>query len=177
MKSTLSLLAEKHKDWIRVVKSFGCNSDTSEDIVQEMYIKIHNLLKKGGDIMYNEEEINHFYIFRTLRTMFIDLTRKQSKVKFVSIENTKDYSTEDIINLFKKLHIKEFTEFDNIQKYQNQVDNELDKLHWYDKKIYNHIQEGESIKSLSDKTKISYYSIYNTYNKVKKYLHKKILDK
>lgn len=177
MKSTLNLLAQKHNDWIRVVKSFGCNSDTSEDIVQEMYIKIHKLLKKGGDIMYNEEEINHFYIFRTLRTMFIDLTRKQAKVKFVSIENTKDYSTEDIINLFKKLHIKEFTEFDNIQKYQNQVENELDKLHWYDKKIYNHIQEGESIKSLSDKTKISYYSIYNTYNKVKKYLHKKILEK
>jgi len=177
MKSTLTLLAEKHNDWIRVVKSFGCNTDTSEDIVQEMYIKIHNLLKKGGDIMYNEEEINHFYIFRTLRTMFIDLTRKQSKVKFVSIENTKDYTTEDIINLFKKLQIKEFTEFDNIQKYQNKVNNELDKLHWYDKKIYNHIQGGESIKSLSDKTKISYYSIYNTYNKVKKYLHKKILEK
>ena len=33
-------------------------------------------------------------------------------------------------------------------------------MHWYDRKIYNHIQSGESIKSLSDKTKISYYSIY-----------------
>tara|TARA_B100001059_G_C17825599_1_gene581165 strand:+ start:1182 stop:1715 length:534 start_codon:yes stop_codon:yes gene_type:complete len=177
MKSTLELLAEKHKDWIRIVKSFGCNAETSEDIVQEMYIKIHFLISKGGDIMYNETEINHFYIFRTLRTMFIDLTRKQSKVKFVSIENTKDYSEEDIINLFKKLHIKEFSELDDIEKYQNKINKELNKLHWYDKKIYNHIQEGESIKSLSDKTKISYYSIYNTYNKVKKYLSKQIFEK
>jgi len=176
-KSTLDLLAEKHKDWIRIVKSFGCNQDTAEDLVQEMYIKIHYLITKGGNIMYNESEINHFYIFRTLRTMFIDLTRKQSKVKLISIENTKDYSEEDIVNLFKKLHINEYNELDNIYKYEIKINNELKKMHWYDRKIYNHIQSGESIKSLSDKTKISYYSIYNTYNKVKKYLSNKIFEK
>lgn len=177
MKTTLELLAEKHNDWIRIVKSFGCNSETAEDLVQEMYIKIHYILKKGGDIMYNEAEINHFYIFRTLRTMFIDLTRKQSKVNFIPIENTEDFSDEDIVNIFDKLHINPFTEFDNIQKYQNKIDNELTKLHWYDRKIYDYIQNGESIKSLSDKTKISYYSIYNTYNKVKRFLSNKIFEK
>jgi len=50
-------------------------------------------------------------------------------------------------------------------------------MHWYDKKIYDYIQEGESIKSLSDKTNISYYSIYNTYNKVKQFLSNKIFEK
>ena len=176
MKSTLVLLAEKHDDWIRIVRSFGCNNDTSEDLVQEMYIKIHYIITKGGDIMYNDTEINHFYIFRTLRSMFIDLTRKQSKVSFVSIENTEDYSNEDIVNLFEKLHIEPFDELDNIEKYQKKINEELKKMHWYDRKIYNHIQSGESIKSLSDKTNISYYSIYNTYNKVKNYLSNKIFE-
>jgi Mor family transcriptional regulator len=73
------------------------------------------------------------------------------------------------------LQVSEYSEYDDIQKYSNEVNDELDALHWYDKKIYNHIQSGESIKSLSDKTKISYYSIYNTYTRVKKYLHNKIL--
>jgi hypothetical protein len=109
--------------------------------------------------------------------MFIDLTRKQSKVNFIPIENTEDFSDEDIVNIFDKLHINPFTEFDNIQKYQNKIDNELTKLHWYDRKIYDYIQSGESIKSLSDKTKISYYSIYNTYNKVKRFLSNKIFEK
>jgi DNA-directed RNA polymerase specialized sigma24 family protein len=176
MKSTLEILAEKHSDWIRIVRSFGCNQDTAQDVVQEMYIKIHFLISKGGDIMYNETEINHFYIFRTLRTMFIDLTRKQGKVNLISIDDV-DFTDRDIKNIFKKLHISEFDELDNIEKYESKINVELDNMHWYDRKIYNHIQSGESIKSLSDKTKISYYSIYNTYNKVKKYLSKQIFEK
>ena len=46
----------------------------------------------------------------------------------------------------------------------------LDKLYWYDKKVYEIIEGGTSIAELSKKTKISYYSLYNTYKKVKKYL-------
>ena len=176
MKSTLVLLAEKHDDWLRIVKSFGCNETTAQDIVQEMYIKIQKLIDKGGDIMYNDDEINHFYVFRTLRSMFIDLTRKESKVKFISIDD-EEFNDADIKNILKELQVNEFNEYDNIEKYRTEVDNELESLHWYDKKIYNHIQSGESIKSLSDKTKISYYSIYNTYTNVKKYLHNKIFEK
>lgn len=174
MKSILSLLAEKNDDWVRIVKSFGCNKDTAEDIVQEMYIKIHKLTVKGGNFMYNETEINHFYIFRTLRSMFIDLTRKQGRVTLISIDD-EDLSDKEIKRYFKELQVSEYSEYDDIQKYSNEINDELDTLHWYDKKIYNHIQSGESIKSLSDKTKISYYSIYNTYTRVKKYLHNKIL--
>jgi DNA invertase Pin-like site-specific DNA recombinase len=40
-------------------------------------------------------------------------------------------------------------------------------MFWYDAKIYRIIESGVSIKELSKKTKISYYSLYRTYNKVK----------
>ena len=83
MKSTLVLLAEKHDDWIRIVRSFGCNNDTSEDLVQEMYIKIHYIITKGGDIMYNDTEINHFYIFRTL---VVNLTIFDCLIFFTSLK-------------------------------------------------------------------------------------------
>tara|TARA_B110000483_G_scaffold237236_1_gene311681 strand:- start:1464 stop:1979 length:516 start_codon:yes stop_codon:yes gene_type:complete len=163
MKSTLEIVAEQHNDWIRIVKSFGCNSETAEDIVQEMYIKIHILISKGTDVMYNETEINHYYIFRTLRSLFIDLTRKQSKIKIVGYDD-----------LYETLISPEFNEIDDVEKFYEMVNNALDTFHWYDEKIYRYIEGGESIKALSDKTKISYYSVYNTYNKVKKRLEKLI---
>ncbi len=113
--------------------------------------------------MYNETEINHFYIFRTLRSLFIDLTRKQSKINIVGYEE-----------LDESLKAPEYNEIDDVEKFYKMVNNALDTYHWYDKKIYQYIEAGESIKGLSDKTTISYYSVYNTYNKVKKRLEKLI---
>jgi RNA polymerase sigma factor (sigma-70 family) len=170
MKTILDLLAEKHNDWIRIVKSFGCNKDTAEDIVQEMYIKMHILVNKGTNIMYNDTEINHFYVYRTLRTMFIDLTRKQSKIKMFSIDDQQEFS--EYISLLKNIEQQESSR--TISLLYDEINKELEKLHWYDKKIYKYIEGGETIKSLSEKTKISYYSIYNTYRKVKKILLEKL---
>tara|TARA_R100000541_G_scaffold46631_1_gene53743 strand:+ start:1732 stop:2211 length:480 start_codon:yes stop_codon:yes gene_type:complete len=159
MKSTLQIIAEKHNDWIRIVESFGCNSETSEDVVQEMYLKINTTLSKGTNIMYNETEINHFYIFRTLRTMFLDLIRKEKKVVLIDIEKAQLPPAPNEVNFS--------TEY-------NKFLNNLDNFHWYDKKVFEYIEAGESIASLSEKTKISYYSLYNTYRRVKQTLLEKI---
>jgi Mor family transcriptional regulator len=43
-------------------------------------------------------------------------------------------------------------------------------MYWYDAKVYEIIEGGESISELSRKTNISYYSLYNTYRKVKEKL-------
>lgn len=175
MKSVLEIVANKHEDWINIVVSFGCNRDTAEDIVQEMYIKLHRLIASGTDIMFNKTEVNYFYVFRTLRSMFIDLTRKQQKINLMSIDS------EEFIEMYKnKLDQKtkiSLYENQDFKKLYEEVNKMLDDFHWYDKKIYQYIESGESIKSLSDKTSISYYSIYNTYRKVKKELKKIITNR
>ena len=79
IQQTMILVAEKHKTWIEIVSSFGCTNETSEDLVQEMYIKIQKKLVKGLDIMYNDE-INYYYIFKTLRTLFLDFKRKGKNI-------------------------------------------------------------------------------------------------
>jgi len=43
-------------------------------------------------------------------------------------------------------------------------------MRWYDAKVFDIINSGESISELSRKSDISYYSLYNTYNKVKQKL-------
>ena len=35
---------KKHDEWIAMVQRFGCNKNTAEDIVMEMYIKIKKRL-------------------------------------------------------------------------------------------------------------------------------------
>tara|TARA_R100000781_G_C4058936_1_gene120342 strand:- start:326 stop:793 length:468 start_codon:yes stop_codon:yes gene_type:complete len=151
----MNLLYSDHQKWINIVKNFGCNNATAQDIVGEMYIKIQALIERGTNIMFDENTVNYYYIFRTLNSLFIDLKRKEKNINNVDIES---------INL-EGINIEpDFTgKYDIIKK-------GLDSLYWYDKKVYEIIESGESIASLSKKTKISYYSLYNTYTKVKKYL-------
>ena len=72
IEETINKLFKKHKTWVDIVSSFGCNKVTAEDLVSEMYIKIQVKLEKGLDISY-EDEVNYYYVFKTLRTLFIDL--------------------------------------------------------------------------------------------------------
>jgi len=150
------LIAAKHKNWIEIVHSFGCPKEISEDIVQEMYIKIHKKLKNGLDKMYNNE-INYYYIFKTLRSLFYDLKRKEKNVTVINIEDVNI----DMLD----------TDVDYIKAYKKITD-ELDKMFWYDRKVFEIINSGESIAEFSRKSYIQYYSLYNTYNKVKDKLKK-----
>jgi len=80
MQDLLTDIFKKHSIWLDIVKSFGCNKDTAEDIVSEMYIKIKKNLDKGLDIHYGDDDYNYFYIFKTLKSLFLDLKRKEKKV-------------------------------------------------------------------------------------------------
>ena len=155
VQKTMVLVAAKHKQWVEIVLSFGCNKEIAEDIVQEMYYKIQLKLEKGLDIMYNEKEINYYYIFKTLRTLFYDLKRKGKNITIVSMDDI-HLTTTDV-------NFKE--PYDKIQK-------ELSKMFWYDRKVFEIINEGETIAEFSRKSFIHYHSLYNTYRKVKKHLKK-----
>lgn len=153
----LKKLFERHKDWCDIVESFGCNPETAEDIVQTMYEKIGRLVAQGKDITFGND-VNHFYIFRTLTTIFLDYKRRERKEGDFDFDNY-DIEDEQEVEYKKKYEI---------------ILEELDNMYWYDKKVYEIIESGESISELSRKTNISYYSLYNTYKKVKKYLKDKI---
>ena len=153
--TTLQKIAEKHNDWLRIVKSFGCKNQYCEDIVQTMYLKVHTLINSGTDISYGDD-INHFYIYRILRSLFIDLCRKEAKVTKVNLDYLERFVQEE-----------EIKEYKDIEGKMKQLDNLLDKVYWYDRKVFDLISEGMSIAELSKKSGISYYSLYNTYKNVK----------
>jgi len=155
----LELAFKRHKNWIDIVVSFGCNRDTAEDLVMEMYIKIDRLASSGTDLMY-KDDINYFYVFKVLSTMFLDLKRKEAKTIIVDLDSVSEVTTEQDLTNYE-------------EKYQDVLD-AFDQLYWYDKKVYEIIDDGLSISELSRKTNISYYSLYNTFNKVRKFLKSKL---
>ena len=156
------LIAKKHDTWVDIVCTFGCTRRIAEDINQEMYIKIQLQLEKGGlDIMYNDE-INYYYIFKTLKTLFIDLKRKQKNIQIISLDE----------------HIENFgdtnyghSDVNFIETYER-IEEELENMYWYDRKVFEVINSGESIADFSRKSKIKYYALYFTYKKVKNKLKK-----
>ncbi len=162
MKTTLEKIAEKHDDWHRIVLSFGCKKSIAEDIVQEMYLKVSTLIDRGLDINF-KDEINYFYIYKTLQTLFYDLHRKESKLIKVDIKNLENYIEDEIQSKDK-----------NICKAMNSMDNILDNLFWYDRTVFEIISNGTSIADLARKTNITYASLYNTYKNVKNVIKKNI---
>ena len=155
------LIAKKHKEWINIVISFGCGKEIAEDIVQEMYIKIQLKLEKGLDIMYSKEEINYYYIFKTLRSLFYDLKRKSKNITILNIED-------NIINGNIESDV-------NYESEYKKITDLLSTMYWYDRKVFEIINGGESIAELSRKSGITYHSLYNTYKKVKSKLKKLLI--
>jgi len=158
-KEVILLLAKKHKTWIDVVSSFGCDKTIAEDIVQEMYIKVLPKIENGLDIIYYDNDINYYYIYKVLKTLFIDLKRKGKNITMVNIEDT-NYSKLDC-------------DVDYDQAYAK-IKAELNTMFWYDRKVFEIINEGESIADFSRNSFIEYFSLYNTYRKVKAKLKKLI---
>jgi len=151
----MTLIYNKKKIWKNILLHFGCPICVCDDMVSDMYLKVMERLQAGKNIMYNETEINYFYVYKILRSLYYDKRRKDKDYYLVSLAYLVD-SEADI---------------DNSQYYE-MVESELKAMYWYDRKVFEIVTSGESILKLSQKTKISYYSLYRTFNKVKKQLKK-----
>ena len=147
------------RDRINTTLNFGCTKEEAEDIVGNMYVIIGTMLNKGLNISYGDE-VNYYYIYLTLKTNFLQLKNKQTKEKKVSLD------------LVLELAESDYVDFDEVN---DVILDELDSVHWYDKKVYELIENGYSITELANKTNISYHSLYNTYRKTKQKLKNKII--
>jgi hypothetical protein len=149
-----------HAKWINTTLKFGCTKEEAEDIVGNMYVIIGTMLKKGLDISYGSD-VNYYYIYLTLKTSFLQMYNRKKKQNNVPLDLVLDLSSGEYVD---------YEEKDNI------VNDELNTMHWYDKKVFELIQNEYSITELSNKTNISYHSLYNTYRKTKQKLIKKVKE-
>ena len=160
MRTIIEIAFDKHKEWIKVVKSFGCNPSQAEDVVQEMYLQLHKDLNKGLDFSY-KDDINHYYCYKVLRGIFCNIYKKEARKLKAYIEELKTELQEFDEN---EIDEKEY------QERQDKVGEVMSNLYWYDAKVFELIASGKSVASLSRETKISYYSLYNTYRNALKHI-------
>jgi DNA-directed RNA polymerase specialized sigma24 family protein len=135
--------------------------------VQEMYLKLLVLIQNGIDISY-KDDINDFYIYKVLRTMFLDLCRKEQRTQVVDL-------TDDYINYL--IEEKTKVELEDVKLFEeafDKVNEALDEMHWYDKKVFELVQDTGNISKLARNTTIEYRSLYNTYQKVKRKIKEKL---
>ena len=162
IKEILISIAKKHDTWDEIVQTFGCTKRIAEDITQEMYIKIHLAMEKGTlDIMY-KDEINYYYIFKTLKTLFLDLKRKSKNIEILDLD-------EHIANFGDTYYAYNDVNYTDTYK---KVTDELKKMHWYERRVFEIINGGEKIAEFSRQSKITYYALYFTHKKVKDKLKK-----
>jgi RNA polymerase sigma factor (sigma-70 family) len=159
----INIIAKDHNRWITIAKSFGLKDD-AEDLVQDMYIKINQWKGKyDKTLMFNDKEVNQYFVFKVLRNLFLDKVKKQKKI--IKLSDT-----------FYEPSISAMS-----MEYQERLDfvkSEIDTWSLYHKKIYELVfLEGKSIQWLSDKTGIEYHTVRRAVQKIKKNINLKLKQK
>ena len=138
-----------------MARSFGTETHEAEDLVQEMYLRMYKYVENPEKIMYNDKEVNTYFVFVVLRNLF--------------------FSSKKSLSSLMSLHIEELTElngkveevnYEYEQAHKNLIDElweEVETWHWYDTKLFKLYHNTDmTIKKISQETKISERSIWNT---------------
>jgi hypothetical protein len=158
--NVLNEVAKHHKEWVGIVKMFG-EKCFAEDIVQEMYLRLHKYGEEDKIIINNK--VNKGFIWVILKNSFSTYQSKKQKAIKVDLIETKDL-------------ISDYIEIDNyickdkaLDILSERVKKEIEKFNFYDKNIWNIYMNGnKSMRSLSSETGITTDSIFNTIKKCKK---------
>lgn len=166
----LDRLAERHTEWVKMVRSFKgkddytISVDTANELVQEMYLRLYKYVNDTEKIMYGDE-INTMFVYITLKRMYFKYKEAEAKRagKFIAGEDEdwEDEEYSDHTDDSKVILCKEIIE-------------EIDSWHHYDSKLFKTIVlDGYSMRQLSRESGISLSSIFNTMKHRKELLKSK----
>ena len=145
----LEILSKRHDEWIRMAMSFGADRDSAQDLVQDMYLRMYKYVENPERIMYNEDEVNTYFVFVVLRNLFISSKKSMSFDQLEDIDGEMEEPNYDYENAYNRL-LDELWE-------------EVESWHWYDTKLFKLYHNTDmTIKRISEETKISERSIWNT---------------
>ena len=154
--SILLEICNRHSKWVRMAQKF--DYDNAEDLVQEMYLKIYNL---------NPTEVNEFYIYRTIKSIFID-DYKKKKILTAPLNGKEAYNIEDDYNEDADFQISEIpltcTELLVIQKLYGYTTENADTLQIT-------IHKGKSLLSIAKEVNLPYKRLYTALLTAKKKIY------
>ena len=158
--NVLGKIAKNHALWLKMVLNMGCNPNVAEDIVQEMYIRVDRLIKQGKNVMYDEDSANRFYIYLTLKSMYIDYKRAKGKYTFFEIMDNDVDSISENQAYYSGMDVEEQEAFTRLY---NKILEEINTWDFYNKNLcIAYFTTGLSLDKLVKELGIGRSSIYNT---------------
>ena len=162
-RTQLSKLAGKHKRWVGLVRSMGCNPSDIEDVVQDAYLKVWKYLEKGKNLTYGENDVNDFYMYMTLRSVYYDGKKKKNVV------NSEIKDEETLNRIINNLVSEESSIEESVayEKLVSRIHEEVNTWEFYHRNVFiAYFTSGLSLDKLSKDIGIGRSSLYNS---IKKY--------
>ena len=183
----IDVLAERHGEWTKMAESFnGISSNDANEIVQGMYLKMHDYVKDIDKIMYSDTEVNTFYVWTTMRNLFHSGYHVNgNKGKFNASKTTLlpfmfgdieiDEDSEGIKDWLQELEVKESK---TMEEHDDDVDSKwmfeslfgnfvedveavVSGWYWYDAKLFKlYYSSGMSMRQIAKETGISLKSVF-----------------
>lgn len=153
-----------------MVMSFGCDYQTAQDIVQSMYLRMHKYIKDEKRIMYNDDEVNRFFIYVTLKNMWKTYIVSENKYKFFDIweHEGAEVFKDEVFDASMD------AAFERLVAY---ISKEMNTWHKYDKILSEkYFKSDYSLREIADGTGISLTSIFNTIKNNKQILREKFSE-
>jgi len=167
----LELLAKNHDLWIKMVIGFGADLDLAKDLVQSFYLRMHKYVKDEKKIMYNDEEVNRFFCYVTLKNMF--KSYKTAASKFVWYEIREDDAIDEELRDFVFDEAMELA-FDRLM---HKISSEMESWHKYDKILSEkYLKSDYSLRDIASGSGISLTSIFNSMRENKRILKEKFQE-
>ena len=164
MVNQINILASSHKQWVAIVENFGEHT-FSEDIVQEMYLKV--LRNNHLDKCIVNGKVNRSYVYMILRTLHGDFDRYKKKLikKKMSIDECRFLTNEESTN-------EEEQAYENITRL---IEEESLTWHPFDKLTFDiYTQKKLSIRKIAEKSNIHYMTIFTTLKRCKQKLKENV---
>ena len=173
----MELLSKYHNLWISMGLSMGIPSHLVEDFVQEMYLRLNKYVKNPEKIMYNETDVNKFYVYITIKNLYNDYLKERSKHHMVRLDDIE--VTYEVVETTSEAQLKQEVQKQKAEeKLVDLIQQEVGSWdRWYDQKLFKIYYETDiSMRKLSADTNISVTSIFNSCKNYKEILNTKFAE-
>ena len=157
----LSRLYRKHTSWVLMAERMMplYYSMTAEDVVQEVYLKIYQELgskKLKSTTIIIDGQPNYAIVYLRIRNIIADMMRSEKS----SIPLSTDIEDKEV---------------ESAAEFYEKIDGVIEGFQWFHKKLFKlYSKEFRSIRKLSNATKISYKTVFNTVKECKEEIRKQI---
>jgi RNA polymerase sigma factor (sigma-70 family) len=142
--SILEELSKKDKEWRKAAYVICKDKMLADDLVQEMYFKLMNRTKW-----------NDYFVFITLRNLFLDHLRKQKDIRIEELH-----------------YIEDRTEIFEPDDEEQKILDAFDKLDWVQKELLLERANGMSLRDIQKRYNINYGYTYRETTKAKEVILK-----